>query len=61
MKQREILTNKEGGNMKAKANKDNEIKIVHVMKDGTIRKSVAGLMVPAGHDIYRIMKSYKKQ
>lgn len=47
--------------MKAKANKDNEIKIVHVMKDGTIRKSVAGLMVPAGHDIYRIMKSYKKQ
>ena len=47
--------------MKSKANKDNEIKIVHVMKDGTIRKSVAGLVIPAGHDIYRIMKTYRKQ
>ena len=39
---------------------ENEIKVVHVMKDGTIRKSVAGLMVPAGHDIYRILREYKK-
>lgn len=39
---------------------ENEIKVVHVMKDGTIRKSVAGIIVPAGHSIYRILKDYKK-
>ena len=42
--------------MKAKANKDAEIKIVHIMKDGTVRKSVARITVPAGHSIYRILK-----
>ncbi len=39
---------------------ENEIKVVHVMKDGTIRKSVAGLVVPTGHDIYRILREYRK-
>ncbi len=39
---------------------ENEIKVVHVMKDGTIRKSVAGVVIPSGHDIYRILRDYKK-
>ncbi len=43
-----------------KTRTDPEIKIVHVMKDGTIRKSVAGITIPAGHSIYRILKDYKK-
>ena len=44
-----------------KAVKDkNEIKIVHVMKDGSIRKSIAGAVIPPGHDIYRILRDYKK-
>ena len=40
---------------------DPEIRIVHVMKDGTIRKSVAGLMVPADNRIYKILREYKQK
>ncbi len=40
--------------------KNEEIKVVHIMKDGTIRKSVAGMVVPAGCRIYKILREYKK-
>ena len=40
--------------------KTEDIKIVHVMKDGTIRKSVAGMVIPAGNGIYKILREYKK-
>lgn len=40
---------------------ETNIKVVHVMKDGTIRKSVAGLMVPADNRIYKILREYKQK
>ena len=40
--------------------KNEDIKIVHVMADGTVRKSVAGMVVPAECRIYKILRDYKK-
>ena len=40
--------------------KSEEIKVVHIMKDGTIRKSVAGMVIPAGSGFYKILREYKK-
>ena len=31
--------------------------VTHVMSDGTRRDSIAGFVVPAGHPIYRILKT----
>ncbi len=40
--------------------KNEEIKVVHIMKDGTIRKSIAGMVIPADSGIYKILREYKK-
>ncbi len=31
--------------------------VTHVMSDGTKRDSIAGFVVPAGHPIYKILKT----
>lgn len=30
--------------------------VTHVMSDGTRRDSIAGLVIPAGHPIYKLLK-----
>lgn len=35
-------------------------KITHVLSDGTIRDSVEGLVVPAGHPVYRVIEKARK-
>lgn len=36
-------------------------KIVHILSDGTILDSVEGLIVPAGHPVYRIIEKARKE
>lgn len=36
------------------------MKIVHVMSDGTVRDSIEGLVVPAGHPVYRVIAGIEK-
>lgn len=31
------------------------MKIIHVMKDGSVRSSIEGVVVPAGHPVYQII------
>lgn len=33
-----------------------DMKIVHVMSDGTIRDSIEGLVIPKGHPVYEVLK-----
>lgn len=35
--------------------------VTHVMSDGTKRKSIEGLVVPAGHPVYNVIKKMKEE
>lgn len=37
------------------------MKIIHVMSDGSVRNSIEGVVVPAGHPVYQIILNMQRR